>query len=146
MSFSYMGAKFIAMYLISLFPIFLVGVFSFYIGEIYVGALSVGIYLTAVHIIARLFIFRRIIITEEGVTHKTGSKETLLMWSEIKTIGVPRRSIVSGYNKWIYFSKYEMDNTSVIGTNVNDSFFIVNYRKRILDEIRKHWNSEILGV
>lgn len=141
-----MRLKFVVLYAATLLPILLVGVFLLWIGESIGGVVSAGVYLMGIYAISRLLVRRRIIITEEGVIHKTVSNETLMRWDEIKSIGVPRRSPVSGYQKWIYFSKNEIRLNNVEGIEVSDSFFVVSYRERILDEVRKYWDSEIIGV
>ena len=146
MSFSYVNPKFVAIYLIATLPIALVSIFLLWIGEIIPGLIFGAISIACIYIIIRLLILRKIIITDEGITHKTSSSEKSMQWSEVKSIGVSKVRDSAGY-RWMYFTSHEVPHMEYVDASmVCDTFFIVSYRPSIVNLVKTYWNSEIEGV
>ena len=70
-----------------------------------------------------------------------------MSWDEIKIVGIGYMPIKQpGRPKMIYFSADGISCPILYGRVVDKSFYMINYRKMIVEEIRKYWLKEIDGL
>jgi hypothetical protein len=98
--------------------------------------------------VAVLALVSRLVIGEGGVESITLKKRCKMSWDEIHVVGI-------GYDgsykypwkpRMIYFSADGISAQMIFAEMVNDRFFVIDYRHRIVDEIRKSWPYEIDGL
>lgn len=108
----------------------------------------IGIFMLLIHLFALgntiyKLLQTKIEISEEGVKYTTPSNQFNMRWSEIGMIGISH--YISGpRNKLsIYFSVEKEPVFYTTRGMLNEKFFIVNYRKKIIEEIKKYWPYDI---
>ena len=92
-------------------------------------------------------LIKRIVIGETGVEYFTLTKHYTMSWAEIKIIGIGYIPIKApGRPPWVYFAADGIACAMLNAGSINDKYFMVHYRQAIVDEIKKYWSGEILGL
>ena len=90
---------------------------------------------------------KSIIINAEGVRYITLFKSFEMKWKDIELIGIGFVPIKKpGAKPWIYFSSDKVALSTLTSNMISDRFLMINYRKNVIDEIKKYWASEITGL
>jgi hypothetical protein len=92
-------------------------------------------------------LFRKIIVSAYGIKYKTLFKSYEMTWQEIKRIGlgyIPFKT--PGRKPWIYFSDVPVSMPMLTARSINKKFFMISYRQKIIDEVRKYWDYGIDGL
>jgi len=91
-------------------------------------------------------LFRKIYISDCGVKYKTLFKSYEMTWDEIKIVGIGYIPIKApGRKPWIYFSDQPVSIPMLSPRSFNKKFYMVSFRQKIIDEIKKHWDMGIDG-
>ena len=86
-------------------------------------------------------------ISSKGVRYSTLFKTMEMTWDEIAIIGIGYVPIKGpGKKPWIYFSGDRVAISTLTPRLVNERFYIMNYRQSVIDEIRKYWQNNIVGL
>jgi len=115
--------------------------------SVWYGLFFLAIWAMGYALIINQCLIKRIEIDKSGVAYKTLTKNYKMSWDEIKIVGFGYLPIKApGAKPWIYFAADGVSCPVLNAAMVNDKYFMVNYRQKIVDEIRKYWLKEIDGL
>ena len=90
---------------------------------------------------------KKVVIDEYGVKYITLRKRYEMTWDEIKIVGIGYIPIKTpGRKPWVYFAANGISFPMLHAKMINEKFFMVGYRKKVEDEIRKYWTQKIDGL
>lgn len=113
--------------------------------------LSVIVILFQIFFLIKSIIYRDysgyVIIDEEGVQYISKKRKSNIKWNDISFVGYwdSRRNSINNY---ILFSKYTYKNvlTQTLGPKkISNEFIFVQYRKGLVNKIKKYWPYEIIN-
>jgi len=122
-------------------------IMGFVLGELWSATFFLIIWLWCIGLMANHCLINRIILDESGIEFISFTKRYKMRWDEIKIIGIgyiPLKQV--GRPPWIYFAANGVSYPLLSAEMRNDKFFMVHYRKAIVDEIKKYWSKEIDGL
>ncbi len=105
--------------------------------------------------IAKLLFFgvysSRFYIDEEGVKFFKRKEIFSMKWEDINFVGLTSYTGFINKNSSIYFDGRPLEDNIYRGKDLtmhkyNDQYFGVQYRKKIVREIKKYWNKPIQGI
>lgn len=91
-------------------------------------------------------------IDQKGVKFIISRRKTFsLQWEDIKAIGLTRNKYAAiNRHSFIYFDGSDIDGNlyryEEYNKKYNECYFGVQYRKKIVDEIKKYWDKPIQGI
>jgi len=88
----------------------------------------------------------RIHISEEGVAHTTFRKRNFMPWEEIKIIGIGRTARPGGPELLYFSASIGIPVPVIIPELLNEKFFTIYHRKKIITAIRTYWKGPIAGI
>jgi hypothetical protein len=108
-----------------------------------IGTIMVIVSIVGIRMMILDFLWRIFEIGPEGVKFSTRKQEYQLSWEEIRTIGIIDAQRGPRGIPCIYFSTRDQVVPCVSAEMLNESFLMVNYRRKIFKEVLRYWPYEI---
>ena len=90
---------------------------------------------------------KSIVINAEAVSYITLFNKLELKWKDIEIVGIGYVPIKKpGAKPWIYFSADKVAISALTPSMTNSRFFMMNYRKDVIDVIKRYWPNDINGL